>query len=46
MTVILRFFKSLGLPEGFLQSDSSEWGHQEEYRKNEYVVKSVNQMNP
>ena len=41
----MRFFKILGLSEEFLHCDPSEWGLQEEYRKNQYVVKSVKVIN-
>ena len=44
-TSTVRFFKILGLSEEFLQSDPSEWGHQEKYRKNQSVVKSVKVVN-
>ena len=44
-TSTVRFFQILGLPEEFLQSDPSEWGHQETYKTSQKVAQSVRVVN-
>ena len=41
----MQFFQLLGLSEEFLQSDSSEWGHQETYRTGQKVAQSMRVVN-
>jgi len=40
-----RFFKILGLSEDFLNSDPSEWEHDEHYRRNKEVAQSSKVVN-
>ena len=40
-----RFFKILGLSEDFLNSDPSEWEHDEHYRRNKEVALPIKVVN-
>jgi len=44
-TSTVRFFQILGLSEEFLQSDSSEWEHQETYKTSQKIAQSVKVIN-
>src|SRR6218665_2533107 len=40
-----RFFQILGLSEDFLNSNPSEWEHDEHYRRNKEVAQSIKVVN-